>query len=354
MGSHRMLRPRSSFDKLRMRSFDKDQEERKPFRSRFTYPLTLSLSKGERRLLQRASERQSARLSPAGTAGSFLGMAKNPADLVLRARLKEAVRFPDLSERLALKLDAVLHYCARAHFGLWHKRIGSPDFSKFDGMFTPLVYVETEVTDVPLEPMTPLQVHGETYLARTLDGQGATRHLVREGHHTLVDAKGNVVARARLMNVFTRYDPDPAKRRVTELPPSLNLGKTPSRLTELPEIETLLPAERSPEFEESAPEYWHYGQTDANRHVNGVEYLRVMQEFAARHLGAGGHDLRHLYFGKARIVYRKPCFRGEGYRRRGWLQGEAPPVLVGAFAKEGDAAGARPAVAIELSVAQHG
>src|SRR5215470_14628645 len=99
-------------------------------------------------------------------------MPKNLADLVLRARLKEAVRFPDLSERMALKLDAILHYCARAHFGLWHKRLGSPDFTQLEGVFTPLVYVETEATDVPLDPMTPLHVNGETFLARTLDDRG--------------------------------------------------------------------------------------------------------------------------------------------------------------------------------------
>src|SRR5215470_17611070 len=123
-------------------------------------------------------------------------MRKNPADLVLRARLKESVRFPDLSERMALKLDGVLHYCARAHFGLWHKRLGSPDFSKLDGLFTPLVYVETEVTDVAITPTHALQVHGETFLARTVDERGATRHLVREGRHTVLDAAGAVVARA--------------------------------------------------------------------------------------------------------------------------------------------------------------
>ena len=280
-------------------------------------------------------------------------MPKNSADMVLRARLKEAVRFPDLSERRALKLESILHYCARAHFGLWHKRLGSPDFSRFEGVFTPLVYVETEVTDIVLDPMKGLQVHGETFLARTVDDHGETRHLVREGHHTILDAKGDVVARARLMNVFTRYDPDPARRRVTELPAGLGLGKAPSRLTQLPELEDLLPADRPPELTENAPAFWHYGQTDANRHVNGVEYQRVMHEFVASALGSRGHDLRRLYFAKARIVYRKPCFRGEGYRRSAWMQGEAAPIVAGAFAKEGEAPGARPAVALELALAQH-
>jgi len=280
-------------------------------------------------------------------------MPKNPADLVLRVRLKERVQFPDLSERLALKLAAVTHYSARAHFGAWHKRIGSPDFSALAGVFTPLVYVELESNDVPLDPMAALHVHGETYLARTLDARGETRHLVREGHHKLFAAKGQPVAAARLMNVFTRYDPDPARRRITELPAGLGLGKTPSRLTELPDIDTLLGPARPADLQEASPSIWHYGQTDANRHVNGIEYLRSMEEFVARFLAERGHDMRRLYSAKARIVYRKPCFRGEGYRRAVWMKGEDVPVVVGAFAKEGDAADARPAVVVELALGEH-
>jgi hypothetical protein len=278
---------------------------------------------------------------------------KNPADQTLRVRLKEEVRFPDLSERMALKLSAVLQYVARAHFGIWHKRIGSPDFRNLEGIFTPLVYVETEVGDVPLDPKVPVHVHGETFLARTLDARGETRHLVREGRHVLLDGSGRMVGRARLVNVFTRYDPDPARRRITELPPSLGLGAGPSRLTDVPDVDVLLPASRAADFSESTACVWHYGQTDANRHVNGVEYQRVMEQYVATALADSGHDLRRLYFSRSRIVYRKPCFRGEGYRRSAWLTGEALPVVVGAFRKEGEPTGPPPAVVVELTLSEH-
>jgi hypothetical protein len=66
-----------------------------------------------------------------------------------------------------------------------------------------------------------------------------------------------------------------------------------------------------------------------------------------------GHDLRRLFFSRARIVYRKPCFRGEGYRREAWFQGEAPLAVAGAFRKADDPPEARPAVAVELTLAQH-
>jgi hypothetical protein len=280
-------------------------------------------------------------------------MPTNPADLVIRARLRETVHFPDLTERMALKLSAILSYTARAHFGVWHKRLGSPDFHRLEGVFTPLVAVELEASDVSLDPQQPLRVQGETYLARTVDAEGCTRHLLREGRHTLRDARGALVARAKLTNVFTRYDPDPAKRRVTTLPASLGLGETPSRLGELPEIETLTPPGRKPDFVEAGTRVWHYGQTDANRHVNGVEYLRVMESWVADVLHGQGHDLRRLFFARARIVYRKPCFRGEGYRRCAWLRGEAPLVVAGVVCKAGDPPSARPAVAVELTLGLH-
>jgi hypothetical protein len=278
---------------------------------------------------------------------------RNPADLVLRARYRETVLFPDLTERLALRLSSILTYTARAHFGLWHKKMGGPDFTNPSGVFTPLVAVELETTDVPVQPWQPFRVHGETYLARTLDEQGAVRHLVREGRHTVYDAAGTLVARAKLTNVFTRYDPDPARRRMTELPPELGLGPAPTRVTELLDVGALVPAGRRPDFVEQGERVWHYGQTDANRHVNSMEYLRSMELFVAAALNAAGHDLGRLFFSGARIVYRKPSFRGEGYRRLAWFRGEAPLVVAGAFHKSSDPPEARPAVAVELTMGQH-
>ncbi|HXJ33327.1 MAG TPA: hypothetical protein VMS22_04740 [Candidatus Eisenbacteria bacterium] len=278
---------------------------------------------------------------------------KNPADIVLRARLREVVHFPDLTERLALRLSSIAAYTAQAHFGIWHKKLGSPDFTRPDAVFTPLVHVELEATDVRVNPRVPFHVHGETFLAKTVGADGAVRHLVREGRHTVLRPDGTVVARARLMNVFTRYDADPARRRVTELPAEMGIGTAPSRVTTLPEIETLVPADRAPDFVENRTSAWHYGQTDANRHVNGIEYLRAMELYVADVLHGAGHDLRRLYFARARIVYRKPCFRGEGYRRMAWFRGEAPLAVAGTFIKADDPADARPAVAVELTLGQH-
>ncbi len=189
-------------------------------------------------------------------------------------------------------------------------------------------------------------------LPRPSTQRGAIDHIVREGRHTILTG-AEVVGRAHLINVFTRYDPDPARRRVTELPPDMRLGPAPSRVIALPAIGDLIPVGRRPDFTEAEPRVWHYGQTDPNRHVSGMDYVRTMECYVADVLQHAGHDLRRLYFSRARIIYRKPCFRGEGYRRVAWFQGEAPLVIAGAFYKEGDPPGARPAVAVELTLSQH-
>jgi hypothetical protein len=280
----------------------------------------------------------------------------NPADRVVRVRLREPIRFPDLTERRTLKLSAIPDYAARAHFGTWQRRLGRPNFEEFTGVFTPLFFVDIETADVALDAHAALQVRGATFLAKTIDRAGNIDHLVREGQHVVLLREGNldtIVARARLINVFTRHGADPAHRRVTELPADMGLGPAPSRVIELPTVETLLPHTLPPDFNETATPVWHYGQTDPNRHVNGIEYLRMMEVFVADSLRQRGHDFRRLYFARARIVYRKPSFRGEGYRRVAWYRGGTPLVVSGAFFKEGDPPDARPAVAVELTLSQH-
>jgi hypothetical protein len=278
---------------------------------------------------------------------------QNPADAALSVRVVEPVHFPDLSERRALKLATVHRYVARAHFGTWLARTGRPDFARLTGVFTPLVHVEFAVTDIPLEPSMKLRVAGQSVLARVLDGAGGLRHIAREGSWTVRTPDGREVARARLVNVFTRYDTDPARRRVTELPAELGLGPLPSRTIEVPTLDDLVPTGRPPEDRDDEPRVWHYGETDPNRHVNGMAYLRSLEEYLATALHRRGHDLARLYEVRARLVYRKPCFRGQVYRRLAWCRGEAPLVMtaavVGADARDGE----RPAMAAELTFGLH-
>ena len=267
----------------------------------------------------------------------------------MSARLVVPVHFPDLTERSALKLAAVLPTVARAHFARWHARMGRAE--RAERIFTPLVHVEVAVTDVPIDPSSRLRISGRSRLGRVLDTAGEIRMLVREGAWRVAAADGREVARARLVNAFARDDEDPARRRVTELPTGFGLGSRPSRVVEVPGTADLVPETRSPDLTDRAERVWHYGQTDPNRHVNASAYLRSLEEFAATELHRLGHDLRRAYPRRARLVYRKPCFRGQPYRRVGWLVGEAPLVVAAAVVPPG--AGARPAVAAELSYALH-
>src|SRR2546422_8960998 len=94
---------------------------------------------------------------------------RNPADLVVRARLREPVVFPDLTERLALKLSSIMHYTARAHLGAWHRKLAAPDWSHPQGIFTRLVYPERTATDVAANPRHPRRAPGQTCLPKRPD-----------------------------------------------------------------------------------------------------------------------------------------------------------------------------------------
>jgi hypothetical protein len=278
----------------------------------------------------------------------------NLADRIVRTRMREPVHFQTLTENRSIKLTSVSEYTGRSHFAPWQRILAGPhDFEKTAGIFTPLVYVELETRDLPCDPTARVTIRGESFLGSSLDASGAVRHLVREGRHIVLDAAGAQLASARMLNVFTRYDPDPARRRVSSLPPELGLGEQPTRIIEVPGIDAIADLARAPDFVETQTHAWHYGQTDPNRHINGTAYLRAMEEHVADLLTASGHDLRRLFAARARIVYRKPSFRGEPYRRAVWFRSEAPLALAGAFFSAGGPPSEAPAVAVELTFLQH-
>jgi len=278
----------------------------------------------------------------------------NPADRVVRTRMREPLGFQTLTENRTIKLSSVSEYTGRSHFAPWQRILsGMHDFEKMAGIFTPLVYVELETRDVECDPQQKVTIRGESFLGKALEASGAVRHIVREGDHSVTNAAGSELARARMLNVFTRYDPDPAKRRVTELPTELGLGALPTRIIEVPTVEAIMDLARKPDFIESQDHVWHYGHTDPNRHVNGTSYLRAMEEHVADLLHQSGHDLKRLFAARARIVYRRPSFRGEPYRRAVWFRSEAPLALAGAFFSASGSTSELPAVAVELIFQQH-
>jgi hypothetical protein len=122
----------------------------------------------------------------------------------------------------------------------------------------------------------------------------------------------------RKQSIFTRPDPDPARRKVTTLHPSFGLGDvprrvlssaTPASLTAVPESFTRLePLAAGPAH------VWSYQQTDPNRHVHAMEYLRVVEAFVTDELGRRGRFPADYLIERARLLFRRPCFSGDWYR----------------------------------------
>jgi hypothetical protein len=275
------------------------------------------------------------------------------ADTVFSGEAETRVEFSDLSERRAVKLAALTRYVSRAHFKTWERLRRRPDFDTLEGVFTPLVLIEIEASDAKVEPGEMLRASGRSTFGKVADPEGNVRQITRDGRHRVFTANGEPVGAVRFVNVFTRYDPDPARRRITEIPAELGVGSVPSRVTDIPTVSTLLPRDRPPDFPEGERNVWYYAQTDPNRHVNSLAYLHVAQEYAATRLHHAGHPMDRLWAKRARLCFRKPCFRGEEYRRLAWRTREEPLVLGIAIEKTSDPEGHPPAAAIELTLAEH-
>ena len=84
-----------------------------------------------------------------------------------------------------------------------------------------------------------------------------------------------------------------------------------------------------------------------------MEYVRVMEAFAADELARRGVSPRTYHFGRARVIFRRPCFTGEWYRRsaRRFTGPDGADVLIGSiFPVPGpdDPPGERPATLVQL------
>ena len=276
-----------------------------------------------------------------------------PADRVFAAESSDRVDFSDLSERQSVKLGAMTRYVARSHFQTWEQLRKMPDFDSLSGIFTPLVSLEVEATDAKVRPGEILTARGESAFGKVLDPSGEVRQIARDGMHELFREDGESLGAVRFVNVFTRYDKDPARRKVLEIPEELGVGSLPERVTDLATVEDLIDSSRSPDFSDSRGGVWQYEHTDPNRHVNSLAYLRVLQEFMLTELFHAGTASDRLWVRGARVVFRKPCFRGEGYRRSVWQSRDNPLVFGAAIFKAGDPDGHPPAAAACFTLATH-
>lgn len=277
----------------------------------------------------------------------------NPADQIFSAEASAPVDFSDLTERQSVKLGAMTRYVARSHFQTWEQLRRMPDFDALTGIFTPLVCLDIEVTDAKVRPGEVLTARGKSAFGKVLNGRGEVRQITRDGLHELFGAGGQNLGSVRFVNVFTRYEKDPAKRKVLEIPVELGVGRFPTALTDLPGVEDLIGMGGPPDFAERRGSVWHYEQTDPNRHVNSLAYLGVLQDYVLAQLFHAGASMERAWVRRARIVFRKPCFRGEAYRRAAWQTSTRPQVMGAALYKVGDPDNHPPAAAADFVLASH-
>jgi hypothetical protein len=287
-------------------------------------------------------------------------MAARTADTEFRGSFQEPPYFEDLSERAAIKLTSMLRLTGRPHYTLWSQEIGGPHFKERTGQFFPIYYLDVEVTDVPVETREPVEVDVRIHLGKHLAPDGTVDRIISEAWTELTsraaDGRRLRLGGTHKQAVFTCPHPDPALRKVRALHPSLGLGDVPSRHIRPFTPDDLLAVPegfvRRAELADREAHAWSYQQTDPNGHVHAMDYVRVMEAFAADELARGGLSPRDYFFARARILYRRPCFTGEWYRRSAtWFERGGEVLLVGAIQPVADSAAGpvgRPATVVQL------
>jgi hypothetical protein len=251
------------------------------------------------------------------------------ADTEFRGTFRSATNFEDLTERCAVKLTSLLRITGPAHYGLWSDQVAGPHFRERTGQFIPIYSLDLSVNDEAVETRDGFDVEVTIRLGREIGSDGEVSRLVSEGQ-TQVFAHLSEGGRIRVGGttkhcVFTRPAADPGRRRVTELDPCMNLGRLPEREVRLPtlaEVTTAPDLYRRAEastFEDREPHVWSYLQTDPNKHVHAMEYVRTIERFATDQLARLGCSPRTYFFDRARVIFRRPCFPGDLYVCRGAL-----------------------------------
>ena len=252
-------------------------------------------------------------------------MTARTADSEFTGTFAQECAFEDLSERRAVKLASMLRLTGRAHHALWTTHVGGAHFKERTGQFLPIYYLDFAVTDAPVPSRDPVQVDVRIRLGRHVDADGVVQRLVSESFLALWarDASGARIdlGTGHKQSIFTRPHSDPTRRRVTELHPALGLGALPAREIRPTTVDELLapsPDQRplGAPIDDDRAQAWAYAQSDPNQHVHAMEYLRVVETFAATELAHRGRDPGTYVVERARMLFRRPCFTGGWYRRR--------------------------------------
>jgi len=288
------------------------------------------------------------------------------ADTVFRSSSTAPFSFDDLSERGALKLTSLLRITAPRHFRLLHDEVLGPRFFVEAQQFTPIYSLDLRVSDAPLAWNADFHVDVEMRLARQSNPDASPRRLLVDSVARVTGRSANggepvLLAETHKVCIFTRNDPDPERRRVVDLHPSAALGAMPSaELSPITVDELVAPPEPfrrdGADCVDSEAHVWSYQQTDPNRHVHAMDYVRSLDLFATDQLALRGRMPAQYLFDRVRVVFRKPCFCGDFYRRTGAYftgpQGHLFTAAIHKLGAEGREMESEPAVAAQFLLAE--
>lgn len=140
------------------------------------------------------------------------------------------------------------------------------------------------------------------------------------------DGTGEIIeaGRAEIRHVITRPLAPPAERQVTAVPEELRALREHAWDQPWPSVEGLSAVPEGYErFDAGAwqerTDVWGLPNTDINQHVNVQEYIMGAENQFTRLLLAAGLPVARHHIGRARLLFRKPFFPGEGYLLRAQL-----------------------------------
>jgi hypothetical protein len=288
------------------------------------------------------------------------------ADTVFKGIFRAPTHFEDLTERCAIKLTSLLRITGPPHYSLWSEQVGGPHFRERTGQFIPIHSLDLFVNDESVETRDAFDVEVSIRLGKEIGPAGEIVRLLSEGQtHVFAHRSGGgvvCVGGTTKHCVFTRPDAEePGQRKVTELHESMKLGRLPEREMRLATLDDVVGQPSHYRlfdggvFADASAHVWSYLQTDPNRHVHAMEYVRSLELFAVDHLARLGRSPRHYFFDRARVIFRKPFFTGDLYVRRGCFYASPDgdrDLFVGTIRPTGpegsETEEATPAVAIQL------
>ena len=144
---------------------------------------------------------------------------------------------------------------------------------------------------------------------------------------------------AEIIHVFTRPTAAPGEHRVSRLPAPadrLQVHDYPGSLPSPRDLQDLARGLTPVALADAETACGVYGlpNTDVNQHVNVLEYIMGFENHFTTLVHAAGLGVNHHRIIRARMVFRKPFFPGQGYRLTGRLyrDGERTAMAADFFA----------------------